>query len=107
MLSGADNPNGELPSYITGANTFGLKKERSQSPFDEIITHPFRCIIKVSGLKNGKLFDNYHAFYPRQRMEGANENTRVAQVPHRPGARQRRYRYQPEPGSLSRPAKPD
>ncbi len=23
MLGGADNPNGELPSYITGANTVG------------------------------------------------------------------------------------
>ncbi|EFA5147083.1 hypothetical protein E2933_26630 [Escherichia coli] len=24
MLGGADNPNGELPSYITGANNAGL-----------------------------------------------------------------------------------
>ena len=24
MLGGADNPNGELPSYITGADTCGL-----------------------------------------------------------------------------------
>ena len=24
MLGGADNPNGELPSYITGADTGGL-----------------------------------------------------------------------------------
>ncbi len=24
MLGGADNPNGELPSYITGANIAGL-----------------------------------------------------------------------------------
>jgi hypothetical protein len=23
MLGGADNPNGELPSYITGANSYG------------------------------------------------------------------------------------
>ena len=40
-------------------------------------------------------------------MEGANENSRVAQEPHRPGARLRRYCYQPEPGIPSRPAKPD
>ncbi len=25
MLGGADNPNGELPSYITGADTFPQK----------------------------------------------------------------------------------
>ncbi len=24
MLGGADNPNGELPSYITGADIFGI-----------------------------------------------------------------------------------
>lgn len=26
MLGGADNPNGELPSYITGADTYLLKQ---------------------------------------------------------------------------------
>ncbi|CAD5551421.1 Uncharacterised protein [Escherichia coli] len=26
MLGGADNPNGELPSYITGADTYGSFK---------------------------------------------------------------------------------
>ena len=46
-------------------------------------------------------------FNPRQRIEGANENSRVAQEPHRPGARLRRYCYQPEPGIPSRPAKSD
>ncbi len=25
MLGGADNPNGELPSYITGADSFGIQ----------------------------------------------------------------------------------
>ncbi len=32
MLGGADNPNGELPSYITGANmiTGGLIKQRNK-----------------------------------------------------------------------------
>ncbi|MGS5118596.1 hypothetical protein, partial [Escherichia coli] len=29
---------------------------RSLSPFDETIIHLFGCIIKISGLKNGKLF---------------------------------------------------
>ncbi|EOP3966728.1 hypothetical protein LC848_RS27080, partial [Escherichia coli] len=47
---------------------FGLKKERSLSPFDETIIHLFRCIDKASALKNGKLFDDCHTFYPRQRM---------------------------------------
>ncbi len=27
MLGGADNPNGELPSYITGADTYGSFKD--------------------------------------------------------------------------------
>lgn len=40
-------------------------------------------------------------------MEGANENTRAAQEPHRPETRQRRYRNRPEPRPPSRPAKPD
>ncbi|STH68849.1 Uncharacterised protein [Escherichia coli] len=31
MLGGADNPNGELPSYITGADSF----------FEEFIFHRF------------------------------------------------------------------
>ncbi|MDD8711398.1 hypothetical protein LAX31_24025, partial [Escherichia coli] len=46
-------------------------------------------------------------FNPRKRMEGAKENTRAAQEPHRPEARRSRYCYQPEPGTPSRPAKPD
>ncbi|WP_176203171.1 hypothetical protein [Salmonella enterica] len=34
MLGGADNPNGELPSYITGANSIQeTKKEGSGTPF--------------------------------------------------------------------------
>ena len=28
MLGGADNPNGELPSYITGANNFTDRYDR-------------------------------------------------------------------------------
>ncbi|MBS4268345.1 hypothetical protein F3170_26530, partial [Escherichia coli] len=31
MLGGADNPNGELPSYITGANTGNGSVEKSGS----------------------------------------------------------------------------
>ena len=27
MLGGADNPNGELPSYITGADIFGAMEQ--------------------------------------------------------------------------------
>lgn len=34
MLGGADNPNGELPSYITGADTNGgLKPEESENRY--------------------------------------------------------------------------
>ncbi|HAY5217494.1 TPA: hypothetical protein J0A46_004970 [Escherichia coli] len=29
MLGGADNPNGELPSYITGADTRPVRKKTS------------------------------------------------------------------------------
>ncbi len=29
MLGGADNPNGELPSYITGADTRGITGSRA------------------------------------------------------------------------------
>ncbi|HBB3079049.1 TPA: hypothetical protein KAC97_004060, partial [Escherichia coli] len=36
MLGGADNPNGELPSYITGANT-AVQRERD-SQFFSVIT---------------------------------------------------------------------
>ncbi len=32
MLGGADNPNGELPSYITGADTYGHHVLRDGNP---------------------------------------------------------------------------
>ncbi|SJJ66903.1 InsB [Shigella sonnei] len=41
MLGGADNPNGELPSYITGAdNEFGVEviPQRSQWVTQRIVT---------------------------------------------------------------------
>ena len=31
MLGGADNPNGELPSYITGADTSGMTVKTSDT----------------------------------------------------------------------------
>ncbi len=37
MLGGADNPNGELPSYITGADT---GKETGGCPPVSVILHP-------------------------------------------------------------------
>ncbi len=30
MLGGADNPNGELPSYITGADSYGVTHVRDR-----------------------------------------------------------------------------
>ncbi len=33
MLGGADNPNGELPSYITGADIWGTLKNESLSHY--------------------------------------------------------------------------
>lgn len=37
MLGGADNPNGELPSYITGANT---ASESNVLPTGQETEHP-------------------------------------------------------------------
>lgn len=41
MLGGADNPNGELPSYITGANTVQTGQVSGNYPHAGIMTfHP-------------------------------------------------------------------
>lgn len=42
MLGGADNPNGELPSYITGANT-AVQRERD-AQFFSVITAEFEPV---------------------------------------------------------------
>ncbi len=34
MLGGADNPNGELPSYITGADIIGIVADTIREGFD-------------------------------------------------------------------------
>ncbi len=38
MLGGADNPNGELPSYITGANTLSVTRAAILAPLLSIVT---------------------------------------------------------------------
>ncbi|EPI8687217.1 TPA: hypothetical protein KKK77_004791 [Escherichia coli] len=45
MLGGADNPNGELPSYITGADTgagFILNSSRRR-PFEKHLSSAIAC----------------------------------------------------------------
>ncbi len=42
MLGGADNPNGELPSYITGANSGGRQAETA-APSGAVALHTVRC----------------------------------------------------------------
>ncbi|HAJ0378052.1 TPA: mobilization protein [Escherichia coli] len=40
MLGGADNPNGELPSYITGADkSAGAEISRAGGPLESVIYH--------------------------------------------------------------------
>ncbi|WP_214674543.1 MULTISPECIES: hypothetical protein, partial [Enterobacteriaceae] len=46
------------------------------SPFDETIIHLFRCIIKIYCLKTASYLMVCSFFNPRQRIEGAKENTR-------------------------------
>lgn len=45
MLGGADNPNGELPSYITGANTGGTytTTSRFSRPGERCTSHKTFC----------------------------------------------------------------
>ncbi|MGF8359206.1 hypothetical protein AAGO69_28715, partial [Klebsiella pneumoniae] len=50
--------------------------ERNQSPFDEIIIHLFRCIIKIYFLKTAIYLMICSFLNPRQRIEGAKGNTR-------------------------------
>lgn len=46
MLGGADNPNGELPSYITGADTLALKMVRAPSQMP-LMSKLQRCLSRV------------------------------------------------------------
>lgn len=51
MLGGADNPNGELPSYITGADNFNYQDETHvQQPEKEFISTEKPCL-KVKRIK--------------------------------------------------------
>ncbi len=43
MLGGADNPNGELPSYITGANNAAL----TSAMLDRILHHSH--VVQIKG----------------------------------------------------------
>ncbi|MDC7886808.1 hypothetical protein OIU06_23585, partial [Escherichia coli] len=45
-------------------------------PFDETIIHLFRCIIKIYFLKTAIYLMICSFLNPRQRIEGAKENTR-------------------------------
>ncbi len=49
MLGGADNPNGELPSYITGANRGGIRRN-TVWPQESFSTHilPSRSPVMIS-----------------------------------------------------------
>ncbi|EOP8641438.1 hypothetical protein B9K61_RS21910, partial [Escherichia coli] len=48
----------------------------SQSPFDETIIHLFGCTIKIYFLKTAIYLMICSFLNPRQRIEGAKENTR-------------------------------
>ncbi|ENT6635198.1 hypothetical protein ACFD8S_004535 [Escherichia coli] len=86
---------------------FGLKKERSQSPFDETIMHLFRCIIKISGLKNGKLFDDCTLFIRASGWKGRTKKPGEHKSHIAPGRGNAATAIDRNLDHLPRPAKPD
>ncbi len=69
MLGGADNPNGELPSYITGADSLRIIEPRITFPFLPLAAnarpHSVLLVATIAGIYNGLRSDTCPALLNR------------------------------------------